>query len=82
MRAVAGPVLFVALGHRSMMWLFLYLFSGAVSELASLLFRRWTRSGDFSVGASGAISGVLAAIGQLRPQLARKMFGFAEVCQE
>ena len=57
----------------------LYLLSGAMSELASLCFRRWTKSDDYSVGASGAISGVLAAIGQLHPRLARQMFGFAEV---
>jgi membrane associated rhomboid family serine protease len=65
--AIVGPSVYRALRERTDAFLTLYTSAALVAEAASLLFRTVVRSNSYSVGASGAISGLLAALSVLRP---------------
>jgi membrane associated rhomboid family serine protease len=73
--AVVGPAVHRALRLSSARFLILYAVSAFVSECASLGWRVFTRSDSYSVGASGAISGLLSALGMLRPHEAEHLLG-------
>jgi membrane associated rhomboid family serine protease len=73
--ALVGPAVYRALRLSSSRFLFLYAVSALVSECASLGWRMHTRSNSYSVGASGAISGLLMALGVLRPREAEHLLG-------
>jgi membrane associated rhomboid family serine protease len=62
MYTVVGPVVYMAVRQRTSSWLLIYFVALVTAELSSVAYRQWMRDDAYSVGASGAISGMIAAV--------------------